>query len=118
LLKRACREQPWKPPLDSRLRGSGDTAMRSGEHRLIYATRYWVLRRERPVDCGPAKRRRSRPLRSGIFGFVRGRHPSDRIRMPYRIFFDCLNLALGEGTGVATYARTLSRVRVARDLGP
>jgi glycosyltransferase involved in cell wall biosynthesis len=35
--------------------------------------------------------------------------------MPYRIVFDGLNLALEEGTGVATYARTLSRV--ARDLG-
>jgi len=35
--------------------------------------------------------------------------------MPYRIFFDCLNLALGDGTGVAAYARTLSRV--ACDLG-
>jgi len=35
--------------------------------------------------------------------------------MPYRIVFDGLNLALEEGTGVATYARTLSQV--ARDLG-
>jgi glycosyltransferase involved in cell wall biosynthesis len=35
--------------------------------------------------------------------------------MPYRIVFDGLNLALEEGTGVATYARMLSRV--ARDLG-
>jgi glycosyltransferase involved in cell wall biosynthesis len=35
--------------------------------------------------------------------------------MPYRIVFDGLNLALEAGTGVATYARMLSRV--ARDLG-
>src|SRR3984893_9370541 len=35
--------------------------------------------------------------------------------MPQRIIFDGLNLALEEGTGVATYARML--IRVARDLG-
>jgi len=35
--------------------------------------------------------------------------------MPQRIIFDGLNLALEEGTGVATYARMLTRV--ARDLG-
>jgi len=35
--------------------------------------------------------------------------------MAHRIIFDGLHLALEEGTGVATYARTLSRV--ARDLG-
>jgi glycosyltransferase involved in cell wall biosynthesis len=35
--------------------------------------------------------------------------------MPLRIIFDGLNLALEEGTGVATYARMLTRV--ARDLG-
>src|SRR5580704_2769193 len=35
--------------------------------------------------------------------------------MPHRIIFDGLNLALEEGTGVATYARMLTRV--ARDLG-
>ena len=35
--------------------------------------------------------------------------------MTQRIIFDGLNLALEEGTGVATYARMLTRV--ARDLG-
>jgi glycosyltransferase involved in cell wall biosynthesis len=35
--------------------------------------------------------------------------------MPQRIIFDGLNLALEEGTGIATYARMLTRV--ARDLG-
>ena len=35
--------------------------------------------------------------------------------MPHHIIFDGLNLALEEGTGIATYARTLSQV--ARDLG-
>src|SRR5438270_1610473 len=35
--------------------------------------------------------------------------------MPQRIIFDGLNLALEEGTGVATYTRML--IRVARDLG-
>src|SRR4029077_14443538 len=34
--------------------------------------------------------------------------------MPQRIIFDGLNLALEEGTGIATYARML--IRVARDL--
>jgi len=38
-----------------------------------------------------------------------------RIKMPHRIIFDGLNLALEEGTGVATYARMLTQV--ARDLG-
>jgi len=35
--------------------------------------------------------------------------------MPLRIIYDGLNLALEEGTGVATYARTLTQV--ARNLG-
>jgi len=35
--------------------------------------------------------------------------------MPHRVIFDGLNLALEEGTGVATYARMLTQV--ARDLG-
>ena len=35
--------------------------------------------------------------------------------MPHRIIYDGLNLALEEGTGVATYARILTRV--ARDIG-
>src|SRR5262245_65944284 len=40
---------------------------------------------------------------------------SDPDPMPHRIVFDGLNLALEEGTGVATYTRML--IRVARDLG-
>jgi glycosyltransferase involved in cell wall biosynthesis len=38
-----------------------------------------------------------------------------RIIMPHRVIFDGLNLALEEGTGVATYARMLTQV--VRDLG-
>ena len=67
---------------------------------------------ELPLRSVLAKRERSWPFADRQ---IRPHTTTTRTIMPDRIIFDGLNLALEEGTGVATYARMLTQV--ARDLG-